>query len=287
MRHHENLISAETLNSHLDRTDWRVIDCRFNLLQPQAGQRSYLQEHIPGAVYAHLDDDLAAPVGPDTGRHPLPDPEDLARTFGQFGIGSDTQVVVYDEASGAIAARAWWLLRWLGHMPVAVLDGGLARWRTLGLPLQAGPVRVAARQFEARPRPGLVVETAELAADRAAGAALRVVDARDADRFRGEREPIDAVAGHVPSALNLPCAENLGPDGTWKSGPELHRMWSDVLRDEPDEPFSVMCGSGVSACQLVLSSLLAGLGEPRLYVGSWSEWIRDPRRPIATGPADG
>lgn len=285
MRDHDLLISAETLHDSLGESDLCVIDCRFDLKQPEAGRQDYLQGHLPGSVYADLDEDLAAQVRPDSGRHPLPDLPKLIQTLSEFGIGPDAQVVVYDELSGAIAARAWWLLRWLGHRRVAVLDGGLSRWRALGMPLQSGPVRRAYRKFTGRPRPEMIIGTADIMADFRAGAPLRLVDARDKERFRGEHEPIDPVAGHVPGARNLPCADNLTAEGLWKSGPELRQIWTNVLAEDFDDPFSVMCGSGVTACQLVLSSLSAGLGEPRVYIGSWSEWIRDPERPVTTGPA--
>ncbi|MDH3531999.1 MAG: sulfurtransferase [Gammaproteobacteria bacterium] len=284
MRNHEYLISAETLHENLGRRELCVIDCRFELKQPAAGWRKYLRAHVPGAVYADLDKDLAAPVRDDSGRHPLPDPLQLARTFGSFGIAPVTQVVVYDDANGAIAARAWWLLRWLGHSQVAVLDGGMARWQALGMPLQAGAVSNQRQQFTASPQPGMIIETAELVTACREGTAALLVDAREEVRFRGEQEPIDALAGHVPGARNLPYTHNLAVNGTWKSGAELRRLWSAVLAERIDEPFSVMCGSGVTACQLVLSSLLAGLDEPRVYIGSWSEWIRDPLRPVAIGP---
>ena len=279
MQIHNLLITAESLADAMPSPALRVIDCRFNLLQPEAGRQRYLEAHIPGAVYAHLDDDLAAPVAAHTGRHPLPDPETLASFLGDNGIGAETQVVVYDDNSGAIAARAWWLLRWLGHERVAVLDGGLGAWRALRLPLEAGAISVAPAEFASAPRPEMIIETDEIVA----GLDGVLVDAREAARFRGEQEPIDAVAGHIPGALNLPCSMNTREDGTWKSPAELRHAWSETLPDGLDATFGVMCGSGVTACHLVLSSLLAGINEPRVYIGSWSEWIRDPGRPIAKG----
>ena len=281
MRDHHTLIPAETLCNELQNPVLRIIDCRFNLLQPEAGRQNYLEAHIPGAVYAHLDDDLAAPVTNCSGRHPLPDPDLLAVCFGRMGIDATSQVVVYDDLSGAIAARAWWLLRWLGHERVAVLDGGLTRWRALDLPLEAGAINVAAADFHGAARPELVIATDDIVM----GLDGALVDAREPARFRGEQEPIDAVAGHVPGALNLPCSMNIRDDGTWKSGTELQRLWYETLPDGLDAAFGVMCGSGVTACHLVLSSLLAGIGEPKVYIGSWSEWIGDPDRPVARGGA--
>ena len=279
MQDHNTLIDAESLAAALQDPAIRIIDCRFDLLQPEAGRQRYLEAHIPGAAYAHLDDDLAAPVTAQTGRHPLPDPGHLMSFLGAIGIDASTQVVVYDDNSGAIAARAWWLLRWLGHERVALLDGGFAEWRALGLPLEAGTIEVDAVEFQGTPRPNKVIATDEVAR----GLVGPLVDARDAARFRGEREPIDAVAGHVPGALNLPCSMNTREDGTWKSRAELRDLWSETLSDGQNSTFGVMCGSGVTACHLVLSCVLAGIREPRVYIGSWSEWIRDPLRPVAQG----
>lgn len=283
MADHETLISAESLAGRLADPDLRIVDCRFNLLEPDAGVQAYREAHIPGAAYAHLDNDLAARVTATSGRHPLPEVHAIADFFGGIGIDATRQVVVYDDASGALAARAWWLLRWLGHRRVAVLDGGFTRWQRLELPTESAPRVATATEFRPQAVPGMVIETDEVVAAVAGHAELRLVDARDAARFRGEREPIDTVAGHVPGAANLPCGLNVGPDGLWKQPSELRKLWADTLQDGPERPLGVMCGSGVTACQLVLSRLLAGLSEPRVYIGSWSEWIRDPEREIATG----
>ena len=277
------LISAEELAANLEDSELRVVDCRFDLLEPAAGRISYQQGHIPGAVFADLDDDLAGPIKAGTGRHPLPDPGVLAETFGELGIGPETRVVVYDDCSGALAARTWWLLHWLGFDRTFLLDGGLQRWTALSLPTQQGNVTVSPQSFQAVPRNELVTETGDFADSVKGGRPLRLVDARDAARFRGEREPIDIVAGHIPGALNLPFTESLESDGTWKPKDDIEELWSGLLGDRQEEPWSVMCGSGVTACHLVISSLIAGLPEPRVYVGSWSEWIADPQRPVATG----
>lgn len=276
------LILPTDAESHLDDPDCRIVDCRFDLSKPHAGHAAFFEAHIPGAVYADLNKDLAAPLRPDTGRHPLPDIAVLESTFGSLGIGGDTEVIVYDSGSGAMAARAWWLLRWLGHTHVTLLDGGFARWQAMDLPIESGAFGVAARQFRGAPRPAAIITTQELVALGASVEAMRLVDARDVARFRGEAEPIDAVAGHIPGALNLPFSESLNSDGTWKAKNELRRMWARVLGDDPGVPWAVMCGSGVTACHLALSGLLAGYREPRVYVGSWSEWIRDPERPVAS-----
>lgn len=275
------LIEPADLERHLDDPRWRVVDCRFDLGDPEAGLAAWRQAHIPGAAYAHLERDLAGPAGPGRGRHPLPDPGTLGDWLGAQGIDGDTQVVCYDADSGAFAARLWWLLRWLGHDAVAVLDGGLARWRAEARYTDAVIPDPAPADFPVRPRDGPLVAAAAELEDPATG--VVVVDARAAQRFRGEHEPIDPVAGHVPAARNRPFPDNLDADGHWLPPAELRAEWSRLLG--PAEPGQVahMCGSGVTACHNVLAMEHAGLRGSRLYAGSWSEWITDPRRPVATG----
>jgi len=279
----ELLCSTQDLQSCLHDSELRIIDCRFDLLDPDAGRRVYLDEHIPGAVYADLDIDLAAPVEASSGRHPLPDIGTLAATFRRLGIGRDSRVVAYDSGGGAIASRVWWLLRWLGHYNVRLLDGGLQAWQAMKLPLESGLGAVQPGNFNAQPRDGQLLTTEEVIASIASIANLRLVDGRDEARFRGEIEPIDSVAGHIPGTLNFPFTASLNEDGTWRPETALEALWQPVLGESRDTPWAVMCGSGVTACHLAISGLLAGYREPRLYVGSWSEWIRDPERPIATG----
>ena len=261
---------------------WTVIDCRFDLADPKAGHRDYLAEHVPGAVFLDLDEDLAGPVTPKTGRHPLPDPGELADKLGALGIRRDHKLVVYDANHGGIAARAWWLLRWLGQEDVFLLDGGLAHWKALQLPLQSGAVTRKRTHYRPTIRHGLVIETDELEAAGDDIDSLRLLDARDAARFRGEQEPIDPVAGHVPGAVSVPFSDFVREDGTWRALEERERRLDEALGGDRDTPWCVMCGSGVTACHLAISALEAGFREPRLYVGSWSEWIREPRRPVAT-----
>jgi len=280
---HALLIEVDELASRLSDDPPTIIDCRFDLMNPDSGHKGYLAGHIPGAVYANLDTDLAAPVEASTGRHPLPDAEILACTFRRLGVSRDTPVVVYDTAAGAMAARAWWSLRWLGHKDVRLLDGGLPAWEAAKLPLEDGAVAVEPGDFTADPLEGFLLTTSEVLAGIEGDGDLLLIDARDAARFRGEVEPIDAMAGHIPGTRNLPFTEALNEKGTFKRQEGLEALWRGVLGDSKDAAWSVMCGSGVTACHLAISALLAGYREPRVYVGSWSEWIRDPDRPVATG----
>ena len=279
------LIDVDELASNLTDSSLRIIDCRFDLMNPDAGHESYLAGHIPGAVYADLDTDLAAPVHTTTGRHPLPDDGVATDTLRRLGVSRDTAVVVYDSAGGAMAARAWWWLRRLGHADVRLLDGGLPCWQAARLPLQEGEVDVDPGDFKPAPQDGFVLTTEEVVAGLETGSELLLVDARDAARFRGEVEPIDSVAGHIPGTRNLPFTEALNGDGTFKREAALQALWREILGDSKEITWSTMCGSGVTACHLAISALLAGYSEPSVYVGSWSEWIRDPGRPVAKGAA--
>lgn len=247
----------------------KFLDCRSTLGDPDAGRRAYASGHIAGALFLSLDDDLAATPGAG-GRHPLPDPESLVDRLRALGINDSDQVVVYDDAGGAYAARAWWCLRWLGHEAVAVLDGGLQAWPA---PLTTEVTRPAAGNFSQRPSLTRSLDVATLVADRCA---YQLIDARTQARFDGLEEPIDPVAGHIPGAICRPFQENLKENGTFRPASELARRFpagDDVV---------CYCGSGVTAAHNVLAMRVAGLPEPILYPGSWSEWIRDEARPIAT-----
>ena len=279
------LTSSDDLASRLGERHLRIVDCRFDLMAPDAARQAYLEGHIPGAVYADLDRDLSGPVRPDSGRHPLPDVKDARATFSRLGIDSDIDVVCYDASGGAIASRMWWMLRWLGHCRVTVLDGGLQAWLARNLPLEAGAQEVARRDFVGTDDTGRVLTSEEVVATLDTVDECPLVDARDAARFRGELEPIDARAGHIPGTLNLPLAACLKDDGTWLEAEALRRVLEPILGDDKTVPWSVMCGSGVTACHLAISGLLAGYREPRVYIGSWSEWIRDPSRPVGSGGA--
>ena len=277
------LIDAADLRSLLARPGLAVIDCRFDLLKPGAGRRAYLAGHIPGAQYADLELDLSAPVGPDTGRHPLPSRREFAARLGAWGVGNDSHLIAYDDAGGAYAARLWWMARWLGHRQVAVLDGGIQAWRSAGGALQAGEVTAESRIFEPGSGPDFITSAEVVAALADPGRLL--VDARSPERYAGAVEPLDAVAGHVPGAVNQPFMVNLDAAGRFKPPAELKRLWQERLGGRPAAAVIAMCGSGVTACQNLLALESAGLGGAGLYAGSWSEWIRDPKRPVARGGA--
>jgi thiosulfate/3-mercaptopyruvate sulfurtransferase len=266
-----------------------VLDCRFDLGDPQAGRRAYLNGHIPGAHFADLNTDLASAIGPETGRHPLPDPQAFAANLAAWGVHAASQVVVYDEVNGSFAARAWWLLRWVGHPTVAVLDGGFKSWLAAGGPTAVGEEGRAPHSLHASPAPARVDGNAVVDAAQVMSL-LRdpkrlLVDARAADRYAGSVEPIDAVAGHVAGAVNHPFAANLAADGRFLPPEELRQRWAAELAGRSPADVVAMCGSGVTACHNLLSLEVAGLHGAKLYAGSWSEWIRDPSRPIATGTA--
>jgi thiosulfate/3-mercaptopyruvate sulfurtransferase len=280
---YQTLIDVATLRGRLAQPLTRVIDCRFELGQPEVGRSLYLGGHIPGALYAHLDEDLAGPRTPWSGRHPLPDPSQLAATFCRFGIDADVQVVAYDDSGGAYAARLWWLLRWLGHRRVAVLDGGFGAWKAAGLPISIPAPTVAARNFQPQPGTGLHVTGDELA-DLLAERRCTLLDARSAERFEGRVEPLDPRAGHIPGAQSFHFARNLDGAGHFLPANELAEQFRRALRGRPAESVVAMCGSGVTACHNLLALEIAGLGGGRLYAGSFSEWSRDAARPVATGP---
>ncbi|MCC6380416.1 MAG: sulfurtransferase [Burkholderiales bacterium] len=281
---HDTLIDPATLASRLGDPGWVVLDARHDLAHPvDWGRGEYRKGHVPGAVFVHLDTDLSAPKNGSNGRHPLPAPDVAAALFGRCGIGAATQVVCYDQDSGMIASRAWWMLRWLGHRAVAVLDGGYARWVREGR-------RVSTDVPSPKPRAlpvGALLPTANAGEVRASleARAFAIVDARAPERFRGEVEPLDPVAGHIPGARNRPFGRNLGPDGTFRSAAALKADYEEFLRDVPTNRVVHQCGSGVSACHNILAMAVAGYPVTRLYPGSWSEWVADRSRPVATGQA--
>ncbi len=277
------LIAPVELARRMRDPQWIVVDCRFTLTDPAAGRAAYVRSHIPRARYAHLDHDLARKPGPGDGRHPLPDPQTFADRLGRWGITNDSVVIAYDEGGGAIAARLWWMLRWVGHSASLVLDGGFAAWQAAKLPVESGERAVAAARFvPSSIDADAAVSATDITALQAQG--RLVVDARAAARYRGEQEPIDRVAGHVPGAVNRPFSANLLPDGRFRAPEELRRELLELFGNRPPADIVAMCGSGVTACHLLLAMEIAGLQGGRLFAGSWSEWIADPARPVHTGP---
>jgi len=273
------LVDAATLAAHLADPAWRIVDVRHQLSDVAYGEGAYAAGHIPGAVFLHCDRDLSGPMTGHNGRHPLPDPAVLAAKLGSCGIGPTTQVVVYDDCQGMIAGRLWWLLRWLGHDRVALLDGGLQAWTAAGGTLTTEPPAVAPVEF-AWAGSGPVVSADEVLAT-LGSSVMTVVDGRGPDRFRGENETMDPVGGHIPGAINRCFRDNLQADGTYKPAARLREEWLAVLAGVDPAAVVHQCGSGVSACHNMLAMELAGLPGSRLYAGSWSEWCSDPRRPVA------
>jgi thiosulfate/3-mercaptopyruvate sulfurtransferase len=272
-----DVISPAELAGLLDEPELRIIDCRASLQELGAGRAQYQAGHLPRATFADLVEDLSGPIVPGvTGRHPLPPIDVFVEKLGAWGVGPQQQVVVYDDAGGAFAARLWWMLRWLGHDAVAVLDGGYSAWVAEGGPVTDRAHSPAPAPFAAQIRPGLLATARELATPESAP--RKLFDARAPERFRGDVEPIDPVAGHIPGAVNLPFAENLRA-GRFLAPAELRERLARALDGTAPEDAVVYCGSGVTACHDVLAFARAGLPLPRLYAGSWSEWITDPARP--------
>jgi thiosulfate/3-mercaptopyruvate sulfurtransferase len=276
------LISVAELARRYDDPDWLPVDCRFDLMNPAAGEAEYARGHIPGAVYAHLDRDLSSPITPASGRHPLPSPEKFAEAVSSWGIQPGTRVVAHDADNSAYASRLWWLLRWAGHPNVFVLDGGFKAWRAAGLPISTSRPERQPSNFVARPDNARWVDV-ETVTDKVARPDWAVLDARAPERFAGEVEPIDKVAGHVPGARNYPLGTSLTGDATFLPAAELRTRLEKSLAGVSPSHTIAMCGSGVTACHVLLAMEQAGLTGAKLYAGSWSEWIRDPHRPTAKG----
>ena len=277
------LVSPDELAAHLDDPDWVTVDCRFSLADAEHGRREYEQAHVSRAVYAHLEKDLSGPIIPGTtGRHPLPEVPDFARTLGAWGIDGRVQVVAYDDMGGAMAGRLWWMLGWVGHDAAALLDGGWQRWCAEGRPATAEVTARPARVFSPAPRPERLVRAAGVLS-RLGDASAPLIDARAGERYRGEVEPLDPVAGHIPGAVCAAFEENLTADGSFKSREELRQRFRAILGDTPAEQSVSYCGSGVTACHNLLAMEHAGLSGGRLYAGSWSHWVTDPDRPVERG----
>jgi len=278
---YKTTINIMELAEHIHDPEWVVVDSRFKLTDPGQGYVDYKTAHIPGAVYAHLENDLSGPIVKGvTGRHPLPSVEKAAQVFSRLGVDSSVQVVAYDDLDGALAAgRVWWLLRSLGHEAVAVLDGGWQKWVKKGLPIRSGIEIRPERWFIPHPRDDMTVSVEDVDAIRK-DSQYKLLDARSADRFRGENETIDPVPGHIPGAISAAYAGNLNPDGTFQGKRSLRARYKKMLGEVPTSRVVCYCGSGVTATHDILAMMLAGLGEARLYAGSYSEWITDPGRPV-------
>jgi thiosulfate/3-mercaptopyruvate sulfurtransferase len=279
----DTIISTGLLASHLNDPNWVIVDCRFDLAEPDWGGMEYQRAHIPGSIYAHLDKDLSGTRTPQTGRHPLPEPTEFRITCTRLGIDSKTQVIAYDSLGGAYAARLWWLLQDYGHKTVAVLDGGWQKWISEEQRIQPGVEQNEPKEFTGDPGHMPVVSTLEL--EEFVGKKHNIlIDARSPERYAGIVEPIDPVAGHIPGAGNLFHGRNLNPDNTFLPPTELAQQYAAILKDYPSSKAIVYCGSGVTSCHHVLGMKIAGLQIPRLYAGSWSEWIRNPEHPTSTNP---
>jgi thiosulfate/3-mercaptopyruvate sulfurtransferase len=270
---HTTLVSTQQLAGHL--AEWRIFDCRHDLMKPDLGEQQYREAHIPGALFAHMERDLSAPKNGKNGRHPLPEVEKFIQWVGAKGVGPSDQVVCYDAANGSTAARLWWMLRWIGHRDVAVLDGGLAKWLREGRPVDAVVPQPKATVYPAKAASGAL----DVRAVEKNLKDLFLLDARAPARYRGEQEPIDPVAGRIPGARNRFNADNVLPDGTFKDRDSLKKDFLSVLGNQKPSEVIHYCGSGVSACHNLLAMEIAGLTGGKLYPGSWSEWIADPARP--------
>ena len=275
------LVSAEQLAQHVNDTQWVIFDCRFTLTNSEAGRHAYELSHIPGARYVHLNHDLSSSVTAESGRHPLPDPAILAEKLGNWGVDNNKQVVVYDDSFGAMAARMWWTLRWLGHEHVALLDGGLPVWLRKKYETTAQLPTIVPAEFQARPNRSMWVDSAQVSSALQAG--HKLVDARSEERFQGLMEPLDKVAGHIPGAINLPFDDNLDLDGTLLPADELRALYAPLIGATAPDKVMHMCGSGVTACHHLLAREIAGMPGGKLFAGSWSEWITDPARPVTQG----
>ena len=281
---YEKIISVEDLNNNLNNNNWFIFDCRFELKDPHEGRKRFAQGHIPGAQFADLDTDLSSPITESSGRHPLPNPETFIVKLQQWGVNNDSQVICYDDMSGAYAARMWWLMRWLGHKNTAVLDGGIEKWIANNLPLVADNVTKSKGNFSGKANNEMWVDINFVQKEIELNN-IRLLDARIVERFTAADLETDPVPGHIPGSENFPFPENLNQHGLFLSAEELHARFAPVFSNSSENQIINMCGSGVTACHNLLAMSLAGLPMTRLYVGSWSEWIKDKQRPVAVGAA--
>lgn len=276
------LISVSDLAAHVRDPKWVICDCRHDLASYEAGRRAYAAAHLPGARFLHLDEDLSGPKTGLNGRHPLPHPITFTLRLAALGIDNNTQVIGYDAMGGVFASRLWWMLRWVGHRNVAVLDGGIDAWVKAGHPVTADLPVVKPVRFNPSPSPQLAVSASDVAAN-LDHRKLQLIDARSPDRFRGENETLDPVAGHIPGAANRFFKDNLAADGCFKPAAALRQEFATILGARGPADIVHQCGSGVTACHNLLAMEAAELQGSRLFPGSWSEWVSDRKRPVAVG----
>ena len=281
---YQTIISVEDLNKNLNTQDWLIFDCRFILKDPEGGLKKFNQGHIPGAQFADMDKDLASPMTSTSGRHPLPNPDEFINKLQSWGVNNTSQIICYDDMSGAFAARMWWLLKWLGYNDVAVLDGGIDKWTANNLTLETDTQQKAAGSFSGQANNDMWVDV-EFVQKELAENNITLLDARSAERFTAKDTKTDPVAGHVPGAMSYPFAENLSKQGVFLPLEELQKRFAPMLSSSEKKEVINMCGSGVTACHNLLAMSIAELPMTRLFVGSWSEWIKDKSRPVATGDA--
>ena len=278
----QKIISVEDLHNNLGNENWFVFDCRFQLKDPAGGYKIFEQGHIPGAQFADMDTDLSSPMTETSGRHPLPNADELIEKLQAWGVNNDSQVICYDDISGAFAARLWWLLHWLGHGDVAVLDGGIEKWKEKNLPLETVTHNRPRGSFSGKANDAMWVDI-NFVEQELADSNISLLDARANDRFTAKDSKTDPVPGHIPGAVNYPFAGNLNKQGVFLSSDEIKARYESIFADHKQDQIINMCGSGVTACHNLLAMNIAGLPWTRLFVGSWSEWIKDANRPVATG----
>lgn len=278
----DTIISAQDLKDIIDDDNVRVFDCRFSLKDPQGGMKSYQAGHLPNAQFADMDTQLSSAMTEASGRHPLPEVDVFIDQLKQWGVNNDTQVIAYDDISGAFAARLWWMMRWLGHNKVAVLNGGMKQWTDAGYELTQDATEFAKGEFSGSANMEWLVDIDTVQAE-LANNSITLIDARAADRFTAKDQKTDPVPGHVPGANNLPFGGNLTKDGLFESPEVIKQRYADVVNDQSLTNVVNMCGSGVTACHNLLAQAVAGLPPTKIFIGSWSQWIRDPSRPVATG----
>ena len=276
------IISAHELKEIINNDNVRVFDCRFSLKDPQGGLKSYQQGHVPNAQFADMDTQLSSAMTETSGRHPLPDADVFIKQLKAWGVNNDTQVIAYDDISGAFAARLWWMMRWVGHEDVAVLNGGIQKWTDAGYTLTNDNVEFTRGDYSGVANMEWLVDITSVESELTANN-ITLIDARSADRFTAKDQKTDPVPGHVPGAINLPFPGNLTKDGVFESPDILKQRFDNVIQNQPLTNVVHMCGSGVTACHNLLAQAMAGLPPTKIFIGSWSQWIRDPSRPVATG----